>query len=425
MSRRSVADPPAYTVVGYLRGNYGLSVAARNTVQALRASGRTVLELPIDPAGDRGEPSIGARPRATRDGQLNLFEIGPPELLFRSSQWRPGTDLGARNVCIPFWELPRVPLRWCRPLSAMDAVLAPTRFIASACAREIPEDRIIHYPQAVFLPSGIVPSRQKWGLPADATIFVVAFDAGSDIDRKNPWAAIDAFQRAFQAERDVRLVVKMKPWPQVPAFRAQAEAVRARAGSDARVHIIDESLSYDDVLSLYASCDVMVSLHRSEGLGLHLMEAMSLGKVVVATNWSGNVDFMSTANSVPIGFRLVPLATAHPSYATELGRPGQVWAEASVEEAIEALRGLHADPGRRATLGKAAALSMEACGREMLGGRSFDELEARIAGWGRDPARLWAALRSDARADRRRALWSAAVRLPFRVLGAAKRYAGL
>ena len=134
----------------------------------------------------------------------------------------------------------------------------------------------------------------------------MSFDIGSDIERKNPWAALDAFQLAFPDERDVRLIVKTKPWPHMRSYRAQAERLAARMAQDDRMRLIDESLDYADVLRLYASCDVMLSLHRSEGLGLHLMEAMSLGTVVVATGWSGNCDFMTAENSIAIPYRLVP-----------------------------------------------------------------------------------------------------------------------
>jgi len=282
-------------------------------------------------------------------------------------------------VCVPFWELPLVPRNWRPMLRAMDAILAPTRFVQAACATAVPVERVLHYPQAVFLPDGVRAAREAWGVGGKRTVFIVSFDAGSDIDRKNPWAAIDAFQKAFPAETDVALLIKTKPWASVPQYVAQADELRARVGADRRVQIIDRTLEYIEVLSLYASCDVMLSLHRSEGLGLHLMEAMSLGKVVVATNWSGNTDFMSAANSIPVGYRLVPVRTRHSHYQPEIGRQGQEWAEADVGETAEALRMLHAAAPLRQRLGRVASFEMEERRTALLRGTSFGALEDRLA----------------------------------------------
>jgi glycosyltransferase involved in cell wall biosynthesis len=207
------------------------------------------------------------------------------------------------------------------------------------------------------------------------------------------------------------MIVKSKPWSNVPMFVTQAEELRARVGSDQRVKIVDRSLSYAEVLSLYASCDVMLSLHRSEGLGLHLMEAMSLGKVVVATNWSGNTDFMTRDDAVPIGYRLVPVNTSHGTYRSEVDRPGQEWAEADVREAADAMRALHKNPERRRALGFAAAAAME-CRREaMLSGKAFDALEDRLVAADGRTDRLSAAMRRTVQVARRGMLRAAMRRL--------------
>jgi glycosyltransferase involved in cell wall biosynthesis len=211
------------------------------------------------------------------------------------------------------------------------------------------------------------------------------------------------------------MIVKSKPWSNVPLFVAQAEELRARVGSDRRVKIVDRSLSYAEVLSLYASCDVMLSLHRSEGLGLHLMEAMTLGKVVVATNWSGNTDFMTSDDSVPVGYRLVAVKTNHGTYRPEVGRPGQQWAEADVQEAAEAMLALHGNPGRRGALGSAAAVAMERRREAMLSGKAFGALEERLAKDVGHAARLSAATRRTVQAARRGML-RAALRRATRLL---------
>ena len=382
-----------YDVVGFLGGDFGLAVAARNTLRALAATGRlrTTVEVEVRPPRkllDRARsmlrprmPGDGPRPRQAGEAeaeQVSLFHMNPLEIAWYTNQWRAAIHSSGPNVCVPFWELPLVPRNWRTMLRAMDAILAPTRFVQAACATAVPAERVLHYPQAVFLPDDVRPAREAWGMGGKRTVFVVSFDPGSDVDRKNPWACIDAFQKAFPAEADVALVIKTKPWASVPEYVAQTDELRARVASDGRVRIIDRKLAYAEVLSLYASCDVMLSLHRSEGLGLHLMEAMSLGKVVVATGWSGNTDFMFPANSVPVGYRLVPVRTRHSHYQPEVGRKGQEWAEPDVAEAAEALRALHADPARRLRLGETARTDMEARRASLLRGDAFTALEGRL-----------------------------------------------
>jgi glycosyltransferase involved in cell wall biosynthesis len=395
-----------YDVVGFLGGDFGLAVAARNTIRALEATERLEKKVEVEvrpPAKviDRlralarasVKPPVSARrPAGSSDtGRATLFQMNPLEIAWYTAQWRGGVDSNARNVCVPFWELPLVPRNWRPMLCAMDAILAPTRFVQAACATAVPAERVLHYPQAVFLPDDVRAVREAWGVGGRRTVFIVSFDAGSDIDRKNPWGAIDAFQRAFPSQEDVALLIKTKPWASVPQYVAQASELRAKVGSDRRVQIVDRTLRYAEVLSLYASCDVMISLHRSEGLGLHLMEAMSLGKVVVATGWSGNTDFMSPANSVPVGFRLVPVRTRHSHYLPEVGRKGQEWAEPDVGEAAEALRAIHADPARRIQLGETAREDMEGRRASLLSGDPFAALEARL---GQAPVRAGALTRA-------------------------------
>ncbi len=398
--------PWRYDVVGFLGGDFGLTVAARNTIQALTASSRCGRAVSIEPArlarelarlvglvGPVESVPIAGPATGPAAKSVVLLQVNPLEIAWYARQWRGAVERPAMAACVPFWELPLVPVAWVPVLEAMDVILAPTRFVQAACAAAVPPERVLHYPQAVFLPEGIRPDRDAWGLTGKGTTFVVSFDIGSDIERKNPWAALEAFRQAFPNDPGVRLVIKTKPWPGVQAYRAQAEALRARVAADRRIRVVDRSLSYPEVLGLYASGDVMVSLHRSEGLGLHLMEAMSLRKVVVATGWSGNMDFMTDRDSVPVGYRMVPVSTRHSHYLSEVGRPGQEWAEADVGEAARALRMLHEYPERRQSLADAAEGSMLERRREMLLGATFERLEAILASAPSSPDRLEAALR--------------------------------
>ena len=378
-----LTSPWIYDVVGYHGGDFGLAIAAAQTVAALRGSGRAVRAIGLV---DRPPPSLRERlgrvvPPPARQGSnrtVALFQANPLEIAQHSFQWQAEIAPGARNVCVPFWELPLVPRSWEAILRGMDAILAPTRFIQEACAKVVGPDRVIHYPQAVTVPAGLGPTREAWGISPSATVFLVSFDVGSGIDRKNPWAALEAFRLAFPGSEDVELVIKTRPWNQVRTFVDQLDRLREEIAGDRRIRIVERSLPYGDVMRLYASCDAMVSLHRSEGLGLHLMEAMSLGRTVLATGWSGNMDFMTEANSVSVPCTLVSVDPLHPHYQIERSRPGQVWAEPDVAAAARAMRRLFEEPAWRNGLGRQAARDMTGRRRESAEGAMFHSLEDRL-----------------------------------------------
>jgi hypothetical protein len=140
--------------------------------------------------------------------------------------------------------------------------------------------------------------------------------------------------------------------------------------------VLAETLSYADVLKLYASCDVYVSLHRAEGLGLGLMEAMALGKPVIATAWSGNMTFMNYTNSCPVNYHLIPVDASTPVYRK--GRLGMetIWADPDIDEAAAWMHRLADDPDLRAEIGRKAADDMRQWQDEACHGKFIDELQA-------------------------------------------------
>jgi glycosyltransferase involved in cell wall biosynthesis len=203
-------------------------------------------------------------------------------------------------------------------------------------------------------------------------MFVCAFEMASGFSRKNSLGAIDAFTRAFGPEEDAFLVVKVN---NAQGFPEPLSSLRQRARSDPRIIVVDEVLSYPEVLSLYASADAFVSLHRAEGLGLCLLEAMSLGKPAIATGWSGNMDFMTEQNGCLVGYSLVPVHDeTQAAYRPEFAGPGARWAEPRLEEAVHWMRRLAEDSELRERIGKRAGADMA----ERHARLSTDELLAAI-----------------------------------------------
>jgi glycosyltransferase involved in cell wall biosynthesis len=184
-------------------------------------------------------------------------------------------------------------------------------------------------------------------LRADAFVVLVTFDFNSWLDRKNPFAVIEAFTRAFPPGReDVQLLVKSSngyrhPEPFLRLLKAVAD--------DPRIVVRDEVIDRHHIQALQRCSDAYVSLHRAEGFGLGLAESMRLGKPVVATAWSGNVDFMNEGNSLLVEYDLVPLKAGQYSHTQ-----GQRWAEASIEQAATCMRLLVDEVGLAERIGKRA-----------------------------------------------------------------------
>jgi glycosyltransferase involved in cell wall biosynthesis len=152
--------------------------------------------------------------------------------------------------------------------------------------------------------------------------------------------------------------------------------LREQCANDRRFHLIENALSYRDVLTLYASCDVFVSLHRSEGVGLALLEAMALGKPVIATAWSGNMTYMTATNSCPVTYRLVPVKTTLDVYAERVLGKHALWAEPDIDDAAAWMARLAADCSLRSSIGARAAESMARREQEAERGTFLDELLA-------------------------------------------------
>jgi glycosyltransferase involved in cell wall biosynthesis len=369
-----------FNLIGFATANFGTGVALRNTAAVLKRAGFPFCVLDIDPGGNRTGHDFSTQSHAVRAGEklpypVNLFHMNPPHLegLFRDLPDLVQTR-GRMNVCVPFWELPRLPLSWKAMLEAMDLVLAPSLFIKSAVDEVVTGTPCLYYKQAFSLPEA-VPDRERWGLPPGKTVFLFSFDISSGIQRKNPLAVMEAFQSAFPGG-DAVLLVKINN----PGLNAEAGMVvdrfKAMAAQVPGVRILDRSLDFTEVVSLYASADVFVSLHRGEGLGLGMMESMALGKPVIATGWSGNMDFMDEDNSCLVPYQLVPVAEGSQYQAISRG-VDQVWAEPSVEAAAGWMARLAASPGLRLEIGMKAKNSLTRHLHDAFQAIIFREIQSR------------------------------------------------
>jgi glycosyltransferase involved in cell wall biosynthesis len=169
-------------------------------------------------------------------------------------------------------------------------------------------------------------------------------DARSSFSRKNPEAALRAFRMAFGRSDAAKLVLKLTgPDEELARFE---RSVAALLGND--IEILKKQLSDTALADLYRSADAYLSLHRSEGFGLPLLEAMAHGMPVVATGWSGNLDFMPPDDCNLVPFRLVPVSDVSAIYSDS------VWADPDIEAAATMLRRLANDTDYYARMAGAA-----------------------------------------------------------------------
>jgi len=390
----SSKPPFGFNVAGCASGNFGEALVLRNTIRVLLDGGYSVAVRNFDTGDsrsgqDRTYEQLYIRSPRSQPYAVNLFGFNPPTFAHLvEREWLTIPFERRINVMLPAWELDLLPPSWTEVFEAMDVVLASSSFVADTIRRALPDVPLMRVYTAVYLPDDIERNRARWGLGEDEIVFFSAFDVTSDMRRKNPWAGIKAFQAAFPTSGHataetatsvrsgvpVRLLVKLSNAGVDRSYDYLVDELRAMASADPRITLIDEQLSYRDVLSLYASSDVFVSLHRAEGLGLVLMEAMSLGKPVIATAYSGSMDFTTPENSALVDFELVPVEALHHDYQDEQTGGGARWAEPSIASATDWMVRLAEDPGLRASLGAKAALDMEARREAHKAGDAFRQL---------------------------------------------------
>ncbi|MBV8516161.1 MAG: glycosyltransferase family 4 protein [Acidobacteria bacterium] len=250
---------------------------------------------------------------------------------------------GAYTIGGWHWELPELPDTWIASAEALDEIWAPSAFVQSAIGRKVAIP-VVHMPPGVAVTDVEPCTPQDLGVPPRRFTFLCTFDFDDVVERVNPFAAIEAFRRAFPQDDSVALLVKTTNTDLTEAVRGIANVYR-----------VDRELPRAQMHGLLSSCDAVVSLHRAESFGLTLAEAMDLGKPVIATAWSGNMDFMHAGNSCPVAYELVTLDRAHGPYAA-----GQRWAEPDVDHAAHCMRRLVDDAEFRARIGARARETIRA-----------------------------------------------------------------
>ena len=361
--------PLGLNIVGFLTADLGVGESARCMVRAADAAGLTAALVPLklNCKNRQGDQTYASRLQADNPHEVNVVHIDPPASRDLDHHHGPAFRADKYNIGYFAWELPDFPDAWTSAFDYYDEIWTPSDFATTAIAQKSPLP-VLTMPHAISFarPTETTATlRARLGLPAGKFLFLTLFDLNSYAERKNPRAVIAAFRLAFAASArsggfppaDIApssaptLVIKVL---NVTGNEADFGALRASVADLPGTVLLTETLSRADIYALEAACDCFVSLHRSEGFGLAVAEAMYLGKPVISTDWSATSEFVNASNGCPVRAPLVTLERNHGPYAK-----GSTWADPDPAHAAEPMRRLFADPALCARLGAAARATIE------------------------------------------------------------------
>ena len=334
-------------VAGYFAGVMGTGEHARQLVAALEDQNVAVLTTTIHP--DKAPEDERLVPRRDRAPDAEAERFADFNLLCANADVVPqvaaalGDDFFRGRYTVGFWawEVSAFPDDWVSSFGELDEVWVGSEHVRETIAA-VATVPVIRIPQPVWLPEGAAAAEPPAGLP-EGFRFLFAFDYLSVSERKNPLATVRAFTRAFSPGSGASLIIKTLNQEIDPSAH---DRLAAAAATHPDVHVIDQRLSHAQRNGLLGAADCYVSLHRAEGFGYTLAESMWLGRPVIATGYSGNLDFMTPENSYLVDHRLVPIGAGNDPYP-----PDGVWAEPDVDHAAKLMREVfeHRDEaGRRA-----------------------------------------------------------------------------
>ena len=348
--------PSDLVLVGHPFSAIGMAEHVRSAFRAFRAAGASPGLIDIYGMDRHKDPDFErefASPLVpTLSEKTNLFCINADEVeqamgVLEHLGSGPAFEK-AYNIIYPAWELSKYPAPWAKILDRFDEVWAPSKFIQDAIAPATKRP-VTHMPLSVELTMSAFLGRRHFGIPENAFVCLFFFDFSSYAERKNPFAILEAFEKlvAQRPNAPLHAVVKYKGGDDGnPARKELERRIRAMGG---QIQAITRQLSDNEIKNLVRCCDAFVSLHRSEGFGRGPAEAMVMGRAAVATNYSGNLDFMTPQTSKLVDCELIPVAEGAYLFGED-----QVWADPSVDHAVELIGGLLDDPAETRALGERA-----------------------------------------------------------------------
>jgi len=360
---RNNGKPFGVNLAGYFGAETGVGEAGRGAARAVAESGLPYVLNNVNDPGSANMESDSKQFANENPYRFNLIHVNADQVPVFANQMGSSYFAGRYNIGYWSWELSRFPKAWQSSFDYFDELWANSSFVQDALARVSPIP-VIRIPVALSPALETLSRLQRadFGISSDHFLFLFIFDFGSVMERKNPLGLVQAFRSAFRPHENAGLVIKVVHSDQYPA---EAAALR-KACDGSRVTMIDRLFSRLELNTLLSHCDCYVSLHRSEGFGITIAEAMSMAKPVIVTGYSGNMDFTTPANSLLVKYRLVELERDYEPY-----QKGWVWAEPDLEHAAELMRYVYEnrnsalDIGQRGKADVLQMLNSEAAGKQL------------------------------------------------------------
>jgi glycosyltransferase involved in cell wall biosynthesis/SAM-dependent methyltransferase len=349
-ARRSTAPASelldGVNVAGYFRAEVGVGEAARHVISGIERAGIPFASVNYEQTPSRQDHAFGHRDSPTRY-DVNLICVNADRLPEFAYDMGPEFFEGRYSIGLWWWEIGEFPERFHEAFDIVDEIWVGSDFVAEAVSRATSKP-VRTLPLGVTAPAVKQIPRSALGLP-EGFQFLFSFDFYSVFERKNPLGLIEAFRQAFEPGEGPTLVIKS-----INGDERLVDLERLRAAADRPdIVVVDRYVSSDEKNALMAGCDCYVSLHRSEGFGLTIAEAMAYGKPVIATAYSGNLMFMNEANSYLVPYRPTVVPDGCDPYPE-----GVAWAEPDVSTAAQLMRHVFENQGEARELGLRAEEDM-------------------------------------------------------------------
>lgn len=355
-------------VAGYLRAELGIGEAARLAIESVEAAGVRCASYSYGATVSRQRHPWRSPDTRSPDLDTNVVCVNPDQLAIFSLSVGPAFFDGRYTIGSWYWETERLPEAMAASRDLVDEIWVPSAYTAAAVRATI-DDRPVHvFPHPIRVPDvDHSLRREDLGLP-EGFVFFFVFDFLSSIARKNPVGLIDAFSRAFRPDEGATLVLKsINGHLRV----LDAERVRLAAAERPDVVLLDRYADKAELGAMLALSDCYVSLHRAEGLGLTIADAIALGKPAIATGYSGNLDFMDAESSLLVPYTLTTVGPGVDEYPADAR-----WADPDLDAAAEAMRRVHDHPEEAL---HAAARGRERVLRDHTPRRAGEFVAARFA----------------------------------------------
>lgn len=325
-------------VVGYLSMANGVGESARLCAEALSEAGRGIALADVSThVDDSFRDRRGLPPSSALQPGSRIWHLNPP-MLPRAILKKGATSFSrAFNIGYWAWELEEVPAEWRNAMHYMNAIFVPSQFTRRAI-EPFTSAPVIVVPHPVSEKPAAEGMRRRLGVEENVFLISFIFSAGSSISRKNPQAVLDAF-RIFRAECP-NVFLLMKASGDIGKDEGLRDLARQAEG-DGGIRIVTDNLTGAEINGLIRASDAYLSLHRSEGFGLTVAEAIMNRTPVISTGWSGTADFCDPENTWLVDAPLIPVVDTHPEFAR---LKNARWADPSRERAAAHLKAIFHSP---------------------------------------------------------------------------------